>query len=424
MRMTSWVVVLVLGAMVSSGRVIDSQSGDERPARPLTAALQMPSHAISNSHGYSFSALDLLSENLGPSYYGHDPEALFSTLSASSTKSEFESTAEYNQRLARITSGPTLGSLRYDSDYAFYVQESGTSSRYDADNRTLAVSIELRSILMERPVACSPRVVKAGLCYGTEKYIGAHSLVSKTSMQNLGEYTGTNSYGAAALVKSENRDEYEIAFSNMDDFPTKSGLMDKDISVTFPMDASSAQRVKGNLRVIAVCRLVAPYATSDLGTHQATLGEPYMLVTHFNYIHANILELWIYDISSGQVLAKVRATEKVAAPSPESIAKAEQQECDAHPRQTKCRVLATKIMEKTFRQVHADARVTSSENDDTTIIIEELAFEDGKTRDKFLKEAKANSDWQKNLCAFGFTRVVLKPSGWNLPTKGFNLACL
>jgi hypothetical protein len=375
------------------------------------------------SYNYSIGALDLSVGNLEPKYHGHDPEELFSVLSAGRTKGEFETTAEYNQRLIQIENASILGSLTYGSVYAFYVQDSEIDARYDADSRILAVSIELEPIHMERPEVCSPNLVRLGLCKGTEHYVGAHAFLSKTKMLSLGEYTGTNSYGATTVVKSERRDQFKITFSNLEDFPTQSGLMGEDICVRLSMDAISAQRAKGNLGVLAVSKLVSPYVTSNLGYHEPTLAEPYKLDSHFNFIHVHILALWVYDKSSGQVLAKIRGTDKPMALSPEAVAKI-QEECSAQPAQAKCRVLSAKTAEDAMRKSQPDVRITLSDSDDTTIILQLSVFDNQTARDTFQKEIRAKSDFQKSLCLFGFRRMVLKPSTSGLPTTEFDLGCL
>jgi hypothetical protein len=55
--------------------------------------------------------IELSAEKLPSDYHGHDSEAVYERLSQGRKKSEFETTAEYNYRLAQMAAKPIFGSL-------------------------------------------------------------------------------------------------------------------------------------------------------------------------------------------------------------------------------------------------------------------------------------------------------------------------
>ncbi len=119
-------------------------------------------------------------------------------------------------------------------------------------------------------------------------------------------YTGTNVYGARASVTVKYKADYEIAMSSSVAFvPTKHGLVQNDFLVKLTMEPQGAQDLKEKLGVLAVCRLLEPYATSSLLTATPTLDNPTQVVTQLRYIHTELQELWFYNISSGRVVGKV-----------------------------------------------------------------------------------------------------------------------
>lgn len=53
-----------------------------------------------------------------------------------------------------------------------------------------------------------------------------------------------------------------------------------------------------------------------------------------------------------------------------------------------------------------------------------MALDDKKVRAAVSKEAQTDLDFQKSFfCFFGFKRMILKPFGWDLPSKELNIHC-
>jgi hypothetical protein len=291
--------------------------GEEEYALNCTRASTSLVSQAPGFSGYSTEPLDLSLSTLPPGYRGNDPETVFTALSSSTKKGEFESTAEYNQRLMGLT--VIAGSLTDSSVYAFYVESGGyaqqSEARYDADKQLLTLSIQLASVSKKRTVKqeCSERIVRLGLCTdSTESYIAGYNFLSKTKWLNNGTHLGANSYGAVAEVTTEYRWQDTIEFPNIDEFSSKQSIYGQDLSIDLPVGPTEAKTLKGNLRILAICKLIAPYVASDAGSSDATLSEPVDLITFFQTLETQLLELWVYDISTGKVIAKVQAGQKLA----------------------------------------------------------------------------------------------------------------
>ena len=60
-----------------------------------------------------------------------------------------------------------------------------------------------------------------------------------------------------------------------------------------------------NLRLLVVCRLIEPYATSETVEVKGTPESPGEYLAEHKYLHVRILELWLYDAYTGKVFAKI-----------------------------------------------------------------------------------------------------------------------
>jgi hypothetical protein len=62
--------------------------------------------------------------------------------------------------------------------------------------------------------------------------------------------------------------------------------------------------VKERVKLLAICKLVKPY-TSEVHIHRSpTIDLPIDVLRHYYYVHAQLLQLWLYDSSSGRILAR------------------------------------------------------------------------------------------------------------------------
>jgi hypothetical protein len=131
------------------------------------------------------------------------------------------------------------------------------------------------------------------------------------------------------------------------------------------------------------------------------------------------------------ILAMVRAPAQTSgaaalssAATQQPVKSAQQDDCNLHPIQSKCRRIVAQYMQDEFAKSSSDVRVTVIGDDATTIAFSSQAlFKDNKNRVAFRNQSMG-SDFEKNLCTFGFRLVVL--SGSDQPTSNkdeYDVSC-
>jgi hypothetical protein len=256
---------------------------------------------------YLKDSLDLSVASLPPNFHGHNGFEIYQALTQrakSSTKGEFETTDAFNERMKAEASKPLLGSLTQSSTFGFVVP--AVDSLYDADQAILHVRANLRRDLRER----------------------VSFRLATVETQN-DSYVATNSYGAQAVVKRRRGDFYDILVGEYERFPLTTyfdkeaeRFSDEDrrrypeliesmkrtaFAADLQMDASAAMKTKENMRLLLVCRLESPYTSEveDLDVFSTpTIKEPYDYRFTKHMLHVKLLQIWVFDLTSGRIFAK------------------------------------------------------------------------------------------------------------------------
>jgi hypothetical protein len=241
---------------------------------------------------YSEQAFDLTAIKLPPQYIGHDPSLLLGPLVdllKSRQKGEFETTKEFHSRIHRQPPVPILGSLTTEDIFAFSSKVSSETT-YDADHQTLDVTIS--------------NIVSSS----TDN---AYLLSKVTSTKK--EYEGINLFGVRANIREIKSEWFYIEFNNHKDLKFKFDNR-TDIKKLYythrikNINASSAQDIKQNMRVLLICKIIKPFITLTQYKKDATINDPIKLDKDNLHIHTEALELWFYNSSSGEIYGKIRRT--------------------------------------------------------------------------------------------------------------------
>jgi|ERR1039458_7686316 hypothetical protein len=125
-----------------------------------------------------------------------------------------------------------------------------------------------------------------------------------TKLVGNSTYTGSNEYGAKALVHLGTFSSYGIAFSPPSSIPFKRGFYQEsgadDAELTFPMGADQARALKPYLRVVLAGKLVEARVDKAWDMVPATLDVPYEIRRHGLFIPFVFEELRIVDIRFGK----------------------------------------------------------------------------------------------------------------------------
>ena len=217
-----------------------------------------------------------------------DPKSTYEALAGlGSSKSEFETTIEYQQRLAALLNRTLAPSISLQSPLPFLLNGISTGVSlpvtkfsYDADSELLTIAL-------------SPKLV------GNREV-----MVLKTEVSELGRYTGQNAFGATTEVTSIHAEEYGIEFEQNE------WLKSSDLRLPLPKD--QARLLFSQLRLVLVCKAISPYVTTRFTSSNPTLDAPTDYTAKANLIVVEPLELRLYDGQSGQLLKIFTASSVVA----------------------------------------------------------------------------------------------------------------
>jgi hypothetical protein len=255
---------------------------------------------------------DINAEKMPFNYTGTDIARLYALLlkKAPLKKGEFETTTEYEKKVADAVTGDI---------YAFKMNEQSAWGGlrihpYDADAQKLKIDLETTWLSK----------------YTTEDYRA--SFIIKELDISSESYVGSNAFGATRLVTHYRATQFGIALVNQREFG-KSNYDDnkynlniktpltsiRKVTIEIDMMPDKAKELKENIGVLLLCQpslcksniksflkegndLI--FESSDLS--EATIDRPSSHLYKRKYINVQILEVWIYDILTGEVLLKNR----------------------------------------------------------------------------------------------------------------------
>ena len=243
---------------------------------------------------------------INPNFEGVDPRIVVDVIQrtvASRPKSEFETTAAYQERVRALPPVEIYPGITLMSDLALMLNPSSdkpialgqdVSHSYDADGQVMTVNVQL----------------------GRRKIAGlgvVSDFLLTDSYQNNGSYIGENAYGATTEVYNARVSSVGIAVDDDTWLTARAGKLPFDsssLSIQIPMGTLEAQSVSPHLRALLICDLIYPWLLKTSNASAATFSEPVNLLQDYTYLHVAPRELWIFDDQSGKVLSKI---------SPESI---------------------------------------------------------------------------------------------------------
>jgi hypothetical protein len=258
----------------------------------------------SASQGWLNTPFDPSLEKLPPHFRGHDPRAIYLALQkvgANPTKSEYESTAEFEKRKASIGDRALFGTLKAGSTVAFVRDEYtfpmlGLISNYDADHQLLAVTLRGRKSRLYLEGLFAPEIL--------EVVLGGKTTSSDS-------YIGTNAFGATREVSRSYEDQYGLALKPKK-WPFEREDRFSDAESKFEIvniSSSQARQLKQNLRILFIGTLQEPWTHHDVEGREAKFDSPYESTTSKYLLDFVPKEIWFFDYSTGIVLKKIAASQ-------------------------------------------------------------------------------------------------------------------
>ena len=272
-------IVLALQILVAGGMLTLCVSAQAQKRRPRPQPK------------FDLKPFDLAVDDLPPNYLGHSFFQIYAALRGRGPllrKGEYESTIDYKNRLARLSTWPIAGSLDSNSVVAFSL--SPVKQKYDADLTALDLSLEFEGGYSEDL---------------TVSWLHSQKLI--------GSYIGHNAFNRAVRVKAYRYDDYLLSVkkdstSNVPSFVSAQKAYATSIIIP-PMEA---RILRSSVRALLVCKLRTDPVSSDESHSPATISEPYDEYTFTYTLGVIPLAIWFYDVSTGRVLAKLEGSQRRA----------------------------------------------------------------------------------------------------------------
>jgi len=257
---------------------------------------------------YDTMPFDITRGQLPPAYGGHNAQAIYNSVQNSMARGAAAGVAEGQDpgiRMTRLHAGfPLTGTLKAGSTYAFQVTPADIS--YNKREQMMRVYCQLWTILAKG----TADKAKSGF---RVDYIP----------QVDNRYAYTTADGKKIEIEEVKFRECTVAFENLREFPVeKSSLQAKQakekpvtslddalkgetIVAHFPAAKAEAGQLERNVRLLVLCNLASPYATSEILHEEGTPEKPGEYLAQHQYLHVRLLELWFYDASTGKVFMKI-----------------------------------------------------------------------------------------------------------------------
>lgn len=214
---------------------------------------------------------------------GHDFKRLAGAAQKLPSKGEFESSADYTERLRKASESVAYGTVKLTDRVLLTGLISSRNSQldrlvyeYDADTMKFRV--------------CLPSTMVQG--EGTRAAVELD-----TTKQRLGSYVGKNAFGATARVEKSQTYFLQLALARGD-----RRLRAMDCLAAVDMTPEQAKAIATGSVWGIVGRVVAPFFTEAENYLGPTIKTPYEQHLVYGYVHFDVDEVIVYGPRSSQIL--------------------------------------------------------------------------------------------------------------------------
>ena len=224
-------------------------------------------------------------------FVAQDVESRVKRLMASGPKpkSEFETTEQYEKRLALARDPTQLVFVLPDHP----VPNDGSSIFiYDAENQTMTVDLHISNNTVHEVEPPFNSFYAASNDVGGRN---VYTLDLKERNVSSRQYIGSNAFGVKKVISY-------IEYSHFGLTLDYKGLYGS--SYSWAVTASDAQALKRFLRMAVLCVQSLPSVYKDEEHVEPTISDPVELVVHKFYLPVLVQQLWIFDTRSGNIVQR------------------------------------------------------------------------------------------------------------------------
>jgi len=260
------------------------------------------------SHEFDQTPFDITRERLPRAYMGHNIQLVHNAVKnmLAERRGGQETGAEHLRGQGREDDPPLLAALNLNSIYAFQVKPAEVL--YHSGEHTLEAYCELS------PVLANGR---------EDETRRGFRVIYAPQVDN--RFTYTDDKGAQIEFEELKFREYTAAFRNFRDFPVEKAVLPsmnqagkssagrgqenslarEMIIGSFEVEPKAVKQLLESTRLLVVCNLADPYATSETVELHGTPEKPREYLAVHEYLQVRLLGLWFYDVVTGRILKKI-----------------------------------------------------------------------------------------------------------------------
>jgi len=218
--------------------------------------------------------------------------------SADFTKSEYESTSDFDARMNKICDKTLSGNLKYCDTVGFFTR-TDIEYNYDADNKKMIVGVKTRGESIDTYYAK----------VGTKKYIASNAFGAKIKVTAT-EYLTT----AVSMRRDEPKEEVKESETSgyaKRPRPAKMALYQADfyraprtISLDVPMTPEEAKDLKIYGGIVLIGKLYKPFIDNYTSHSKPTITEPTETIDDIRYVVIDPSEIWIVNTKTGKIYSR------------------------------------------------------------------------------------------------------------------------
>jgi len=236
------------------------------------------------------------------------------------SKSEFETTKNFEQRKKQRLIQPIVGNLTVDSTlYVEIIQNKEdilNPCEYNADTQELSVNFGFTSTFEVTVLNYNNdyfQSIRDSLPYSQRNNYPSLSMLKIYQREkDLGSYKGQNAFGVKKTVDKYLYTQIYLVLQDSSSFIPKRFFSNnvsiksflEDIILKFPIEPNNAKEAKKNLKIIAFLKLYEPYFDEDTKHDPATIDLPVSITEERYFIFANIEKIWFYNSTTRQIYHK------------------------------------------------------------------------------------------------------------------------
>lgn len=267
----------------------------------------IPPHSKTATSAPRTYALSPFTGTVPRGYLGHDPRGIYRALEKTKPrdKSEFETTAQFEHRVAQSADRPLYGTLRSSSTLAFvFPSREATMSGGENDPINLTLSYHADSQKMTAKITFNPMHLD-----GDDYAEMLRSIVWNDVSVRTRSYVGSNAFGVTRQIDEIMRVTTGLAFDVSSPFYDVGAdgfgeMFAAPRIVSLSASAENAKLLKKNLRLLIIAKLMSPYFIETQKHTEPTIDDPYDQTQIYHYLRVQIQDIWLFDIVT-RAVAKI-----------------------------------------------------------------------------------------------------------------------